>query len=150
MAMLIERAKGDLPTLDSLRGGVLAVAAFSDEKPPQGVAGLLNWRIPGKISRWMKQEFFSANLGEQMLFTPGRRLAVEKVLLFGAGTYTNFQQKRAEIAQAMAECLLRLRERDLVVACDGATTYIAEALKGKPIDHLLLLDIEPGRKPVQG
>jgi hypothetical protein len=144
--MLIERAKGDLATLDSLRGGLLAVAAFFDEKPPQGFAGLLDWRIPGKISRWMKLEFFSANLGEQMLFTPGKRLAVEKVLLFGAGTYANFQQKRAEIAHLMAESLLRLRERDLVVACDGATAYIAEALKGKPIDHLLLLDIEPGRK----
>jgi hypothetical protein len=147
MAMLIERAKGDLATLDNLRGGILAVAAFSDEKPPQGLVGLLDWRIPGKISRWMRKSFYEANFGEQMLFTPGRRLAVEKILLFGAGPYATFHQRRAEVAYAMAESLLRLRERDLVVACDNAVDFIAEAFKGKPIDNLLLLNAEPGRKP---
>jgi hypothetical protein len=147
--MLIERAKGDLATLDNLRGGILAVAAFSDERPPQGLVGLIDWRIPGKISRWMRKNFFEANFGEQILFTPGRRIAVDKILLFGAGPYASFTQKRAEIALAMADSLLRLRERDLVVACDGATAYIADALKGKPVDHLLLLDVEHGRKTTQ-
>lgn len=148
--MVVERAKGDLGTLDNLKGGLLAVAAFSDELPPQGVVGLLDWRIPGKISRWLKKGFFSAKLGEQLLFTPGRRLQIDKILLFGAGPYATFPQRRAEVAKAMADCLIKLQERDLIVACDGATTLIADALRGKFVQQLLLLDVEPGRRPTQG
>src|SRR5690349_1387244 len=143
MAMTVERAKGDLTTLDNLKGGLLAVAAFSDELPPQGVVGLLDWRFPGKISRWLKQGFFEAKLGEQILFTPGRRLTIDKVLLFGAGPYATFAQRRTEVAKAMADCLLKLQERELIVACDGATTQIAEALRGRVVQQLLLLDVEP-------
>jgi hypothetical protein len=147
--MIVERVKADLSTLDNLAGDLLAVATFADERPPQGLAGLLDWRLPGRISRWMKSGFYRGAAGEQILFTPGRRLAVEKVLLIGGGEFGEFARRRLDFARAMAGVIAPLRERDVIVACDGATPAVAEALRGSGIERLLLLDLEPGRTGVR-
>lgn len=148
--MIVERAKGDLSALDNIRGGLLAITVFADERPPLGVAGLLDWRLPGKLSSWLKSGFFRASLGEKLLFTPGRRLACEKILLYGAGEYSTFASRRLEVAHALAMSIASLKEPEVFVACDGATPAVADALRESDVEHLLLLDTEPGRKPTHG
>jgi hypothetical protein len=145
--VVIERAKGDLSTLDHLLGGLLVVVLFCDERPPQGFAGLLDWRLPGRVSGWLRRGFFSADFGEQLLFTPGPRLSVGRVLFFGGGLFAGFADRRAEAAKQIAAVVSALKERDVVVACEGGNSLIAEALRGSPVESLLLLEPEPRPRP---
>lgn len=140
--MQVERAKGDLSTLDHLIGGLLVVVVFSDERPPQGVAGLLDWRLPGRVSGWLARGFFSAEFGDLMLFAPGPRVQVGRILFFGGGTHAEFPARRQEAARRIAAVVSSLRERDVVIACDGGTQLVADALRGSPVEALLLLEPE--------
>ena len=66
--------------MDGLVGWV-----FADERPPRGVAGLLDWRTCGRVSRWLLAGAFSGAPGEAMLFPPGHGLPFRVALLLGAG-----------------------------------------------------------------
>ncbi len=75
-----ELARWDASSLDGLVGWV-----FSDERPPRGVAGLLDWRTCGRVSRLMQSGALLGELGEAMLFPPGHGLPFRMALLLGAG-----------------------------------------------------------------
>ncbi len=75
-----ELARWDASSLDGLVGWV-----FADERPPRGVAGLLDWRTCGRVSRWMQSGAIAGRPGEAMLFPPGHGLPFRMALLLGAG-----------------------------------------------------------------
>src|SRR5262249_732244 len=58
---------------------LVACAIWEDERPMTGLAGLLDWRLAGRLSRLARDGFLAGTLGE-VLFVPGRpRLPFEKV-----------------------------------------------------------------------
>src|SRR5262245_31589340 len=80
----------ELVELDRVGMEVLAAATFADERPPRGVAGMFDWRSTGKLSRWIQEGWFTGDLGE-VLMTPVRpRLPFDKLILFGAGQSSEF------------------------------------------------------------
>jgi hypothetical protein len=133
----------ELSKLDQAGTEVLVLGLFSDERPPAGVAGLVDWRSAGRLSRVMRDGFATGALGE-VLMLPGKpSLPFEKVLLFGAG-------KKAELDEgvfaALIERMLKttegLRTRSLVaelpgrhsdaIAPERAASILLEAAQGKP------------------
>jgi hypothetical protein len=87
--------------LESVSAEVLAFPLFEDERPPRGLAGLVDWRMDGLLSRirvtTVHPEFenphyrslalgpFGAALNEKLLFPPGRWLPFDRVLVVGLG-----------------------------------------------------------------
>ncbi|MEQ8161652.1 MAG: leucyl aminopeptidase, partial [Smithellaceae bacterium] len=45
----------------------LALGIFSDEKPPRGVCGFIDWRLNGFISREIKQGRILGRFGEKVI-----------------------------------------------------------------------------------
>jgi cytosol aminopeptidase family protein len=133
----------ELTKLDQSGTELLLLGLFSDDRPPAGVAGLIDWRSAGRLSRIMLGGFATGELGE-VLMLPGKpSLAFDKVILFGAG-------KRAELDEgvfaALIERMLKtaegLRTRTLVAELPGrhadaipperAASILLEAAQGKP------------------
>jgi hypothetical protein len=97
----------ELRELDRAGAEVFACSIWSDERPVQGVAGMLDWRLAGKLSGLMKRGFATGRLGE-VLMVPGKpALAFDKVLLFGAGSRAAFGE---ETFRAIVTHLLRTLE----------------------------------------
>jgi hypothetical protein len=109
-----------LAELDRVGTEVLVAGVFSDERPPHGVPGLVDWRGAGRLSRLMLSGFLTGELGE-ILMLPGKpSLPFDKLILFGAGRAGEFDD---EIFRGLVERMLftmeGLRTRTVVAQLPG-------------------------------
>jgi hypothetical protein len=78
----IEVAELSLATLDALDVDALAVLV-GPERPLQGWAGLVDWRLAGALTRTIADGLYQAGPGEALLLPAMGRLAVTRLLAVG-------------------------------------------------------------------
>jgi hypothetical protein len=110
----------ELRKLDLLGTEVIVSTLASDERPPHGVTGLLDFRLAGRISRLIASGFATGRVGE-VLLVPGKpKLPFDKLLLFGIGKQTEFNDP---VFRSVLDKILRtlegLRARTAVVELPG-------------------------------
>lgn len=109
-----------LRKLDLLGTEVILAAVAADEQPPHGLAGLLDWRMAGKISALLERGFVRGNVGEVTLLPGKPKLPFDKVLLFGVGLRADFSEPTYRvIVEKMLATLEGLRVRSAVVELPG-------------------------------
>jgi hypothetical protein len=109
-----------LRQIDLVGTEVLACALFSDQMPPQGVVGLVDWRMAARLSRYLQTAEITGNVGEIVLIPGKPRVPFEKFLLFGAGRVSAFDENvYFDIVGRMLAALGRLRVRMAVVERPG-------------------------------
>jgi hypothetical protein len=110
----------ELSALDQIGTEFLVAGVAEDELPPQGVAGLVDWRLSGRLSRLLERKFFRGALGEVLLLPARPRLPFDKVVLFGLGQAREFEEAvfRA-VVERMLETLVGLKARSAVVELPG-------------------------------
>ena len=75
----------DLQRWDADPGGdVLVVPIWSDVRPLRGAAGLLDWRLCGKVSQMLREGRVAGSVGEKLLLLTGR-VRWRRILGIGAG-----------------------------------------------------------------
>ena len=80
----------DLRAIDTTSAEVIACSVFQDERPMRGLAGLLDWRLAGRLSALAKNDFLTGAEGEIVL-VPGRPyVRFEKILVLGIGPRASF------------------------------------------------------------
>jgi hypothetical protein len=159
--MELRFVRPDLVELDRVGMEVLAAATFSDERPPRGVAGLYDWRSAGRLSRWMVEGFVTGDLGE-VLMTPARpRLPFDKLILFGAGQSTEFDDSIfCALMERLLDTMVGLRVRSAVVELPGrhldvvtaeraADVLLELAGNGPEHDVWTLVESEPGEHTIR-
>lgn len=142
-----------LRRLDLAGTEVLVCGLAQGERPPKGVAGLVDWRLAGRLSRLVASGFVSGALGETLL-VPGRpKLPFDKILLFGVGTTRDFSELvfRAVVEKVLAT-LEGLKARTAVVELPGrhfdgisperAADILLEIAGGRP-EHDAWTLVEP-------
>lgn len=110
----------ELRRLDELPTEALACGLYSDALPPRGVAGLVSWRLAGRIDRLLDGRFLTGRAGEVLLL-PGRpRLSADKVLLFGLGPRSSFDERAFDqVADHILRTLVGLCIRSAVIELPG-------------------------------
>ena len=98
----------DLARWDETARDCLVLPVFRDDRPLRGAAGLVDWRLCGRLSRLIKATRATADRGETMMMPPGRRLKFKRVLWFGLGdakgyTEDRFRKDLAWIAEVVAK-----------------------------------------------
>jgi hypothetical protein len=110
--------------LDDAEAAEVSVCSiWSDERPARGFAGLLDWRLGGRLSALMKSGFVTGDAGE-MLLVPGKpHVPFEKVLVAGLGRREDFDEEAfRRTVIALAGALSGLRVRRAVVELPGRAT----------------------------
>jgi hypothetical protein len=82
VSLRIEVAELGLPALDALDVDALLVLV-GPERPLQGLAGYVDWRLCGALSRAMRSGLFAAAPGEALLLPSAGRLGPPRVFCFG-------------------------------------------------------------------
>ena len=78
-----------------------------DERPLQGLAGLVDWRLAGGLSRLIEAGAFDGREKERTLASPDGRT---RVLVFGLGPSASITRERLDVAAcAAAEAITRAR-----------------------------------------
>jgi hypothetical protein len=114
----IEVAELSLATLDTLDVDALAVLV-GVERPLQGWAGLVDWRLAGALTRTLAAGLYAAGPGEALLLPTMGRLPVARVVAIGLAPGPT----GADFAAAVG----RLCE---VMARAGAASFATAALPG--------------------
>lgn len=115
-----------------LRAVDLAVLPyFEDERPLQGLAGLVDWRTSGRISALIREGFCTGRAGETVLM-PGRpTLPMRRLVLLGLGPSAPFDRAAAEATgQRLVELVEQLQAREAMIAMPGrvADRTVVEAV----------------------
>ncbi|HMR07226.1 MAG TPA: M17 family peptidase N-terminal domain-containing protein [Polyangiaceae bacterium] len=142
-----------LRKLDLAGSEVLAACTFENERPPHGVAGLVDFRLAGRVSNLMLRGDISGKLGEVALLPGKPRLSFDKVLLFGGGDLGELNDRVfGLIIEGMLATLSGLRARSAVVELPGrhvdaiepdrAADLLLERAASRP-EHDLWTLVEP-------
>lgn len=84
MASLVKEPS--LSTVDSLDGlDAIVCLVPEDQRPLEGGAGYVDWRLCGALSRALSSGFFSGQPGEKLLLPSEQRLAAPLVFAVGLG-----------------------------------------------------------------
>jgi hypothetical protein len=118
----------DLRAIDASPAEVIACTTFCDERPLRGVAGLLDWRLAGRLSTLAKSGFLVGKLGE-VLLVPGRpQLPFEKVVVLGLGDRAAFDDAVvARTLERLASTLDGLKVKRALVELPGRASGVLEA-----------------------
>ena len=92
------RICADLEGLDSLKLESLAVFVFQDVRPLRGVAGYIDWRLCGALSRLIMAEHFGGRRSEHVLMPVTGTLNIERLFIFGLGPLRTFSQSALSAA----------------------------------------------------
>jgi len=158
--MYVRFVTPDLAQLDGLRCEALVLPFFSDERPLQGVAGLVDWRLCGLLSRWIAAGRIDGAADEVVLVPCAGRLPMDTVWLFGLGPQADFDAARLrERLAAMLEAMGATQARSLALVLPGRNTGDAdpadamEALVaaglGREDDELVVIETSDGQKAME-
>jgi hypothetical protein len=110
----------DLRRLDLAGTEVLALCLMEGERPPRGVAGLVDWRLAGRVSALIQSGFASGKVGEVLLIPGKPKLPFDKVVLFGTGRAEMFSELLfSDVVGRMLTTLEGLHVRNAVVQLPG-------------------------------
>jgi len=101
-----------------------------DERPLRGDAGLVDWRLCGRISEQLRSGYVSGALGEAALLPGSRPLSPARILLVGTGKPPARGGARP-ILRAMrtaAGKLLMMKSPAALLACPGAIDFADDAV----------------------
>jgi len=88
------RIKISTESLDTLDREGLALGFFSDERPPKGYCGFVDWRLNGMISRELARGRISGEFTEQILIATPPRISASKIMLWGMGLLTELTYEK--------------------------------------------------------
>jgi hypothetical protein len=94
-----------LEALDQAQAESLCLFVGQDERPLRGLAGLVDWRLAGGLSRFLRSGLVTGQMGDALLTMAGPRLGFEKLFIFGMG---GAGQGEEELAARLADGLRRL------------------------------------------
>ena len=116
----VEYIAPELRALDDTPGELLIVTAFADERPLEGLAGLVDWRLCGALSRWRLGGFSGGELGEHVLYPTGSRLSHPRLLFVGLGRRDDYRPDRAfAVARATRDAAVGLGAARLTTGLFG-------------------------------
>ena len=105
----------ELSRWDVTAADAITVGIFCDQRPLRGPAGLLDWRLCGRLSRLVRGGRLAGDYGEAVLLPAAGRLPIPKVLLLGVGAQGDFGEDRFRDA---------VRRMQLKLLAMGAKRYL--------------------------
>jgi len=133
---------------------LLALPFFSDERPLRGAAGLADWRMCGRLSRLLSSGRVAGEFGETTLL-PGAKLPFPRLLLFGLGESTRFDEPRfTEAARALRKVVGQLGASRWALPLPGRSTGVVRARRALELwmaagdggGEVTLIDAPAGQK----
>lgn len=117
----------ELRRVDEASVELCACTIWSDERPLHGFAGLLDWRLAGRLSALIKAGFVTGEAGEALLVPGKPHVPFEKVLVLGLGKRSGFGDGvfRSAVLH-IARALEGMRVRRAVVELPGRGTGAIE------------------------
>jgi len=111
----IETAELGLAAIDALDSDALALFV-GPERPLQGLAGFVDWRVCGLLSRAIRDGSYAPDTGEVLLLPTGGRIRVPRLFCFGLPEPARDAAAFAEQARRLCGAMHRARSESWATA----------------------------------
>jgi len=112
---------------DRVESQLASVAFFSDQFPLRQAAGLVDWRLNGRISHLIENERLQGTLGDSLIMPTQGRLHADIILFFGLGPRSCWRSSQAESQFAIwIDKLKRLKRDSWLLSFGGLTSDFLE------------------------
>ena len=134
--------------LDSARTDALVVLLSEDERPPRGVAGLIDWRGGGRISDLLASGFLTGAAGEKVLVPGSGIFPSHKFVLCGIGSIEAFDAPALDafVATALTALSQLLVSRVAVEFPRPAAGGSAQSAGVSPLEERMLSQVLDGAR----
>ena len=138
-----------LEALDAIQGvDTLCLFVGEDERPLRGVAGFVDWRLCGALSRVLIEKFFTGAPGDQLLFPTEGRLPMARIFVVGIGKGPELTpESLAKTLSAAATMLNRAQAASVALEVPGAGR-LADSARAKALEKNFLAELKAGRVAV--
>jgi hypothetical protein len=110
----------DMGSLSELKTEALCLPFYRDERPMRGPAGLVDFRLCGKVSKLIAGGRMQGELGEAVLMPARPRLSAERLLWIGGGLSSELGEPRyRELVHDVLVRLAGLRVRAAALSLPG-------------------------------
>jgi hypothetical protein len=111
-----------LESLDTLEGvDTLMLFVGEDERPLRGVAGYTDWRMCGKLSQLLVDNFFTGAMGDSVLLPSANRVRVGRIMVAGLGSLRDLSPSVAgEALKSAAQKLNKVQTEGVALEIPGA------------------------------
>jgi hypothetical protein len=114
-------------SLDRLPHECLVLGFFSDERPPRGNGGFVDWRLNGLVSRLIADGKIRGDFAERVLIETHSRIPPQKIVLYGLGKRRELSyQTLREAGAGMTETAVRIHCYDFAIEVPGAGRSLLE------------------------
>jgi hypothetical protein len=118
-----------LETIDHLGVDDLVLGLFTDVRPLPGVAGLVDWRLCGTLSRFIRAGRLSGARGERVLLPGAGRLGATRIFVFGLGPRERYAECVGELATEIPRVVRGAASRRAAIALPGPSRIIGKAVE---------------------
>ncbi len=119
MDVILSTEKVDVQECD-----ILATGFFEDERPLRGSSGWVDWRMNGRLSRFLIQKRLTGSWKEVTLIPSNGRVTPRIILLLGLGKVNDYSYLRLrEISPHLVETLERLKASSVCFSFPYGESY---------------------------
>lgn len=137
--------------IDELSAEVIACGVYRDERPLRGLAGLVDWRLAGRLSRLAKRGFLLGEVGEVLAMPVRPRLPFDKLIVtglgprgaFGDATFRRVLERMLDALEGMhvKKAIVELPGRgDSAISADRAAEILLDVVGDSDRDALTLVE----------
>lgn len=102
--------------IDKIASRNLALGLFSDERPPRGAGGLIDWRLNGLISREIIRGRITGGFQEACVLFYPERIKAEAILFYGLGDTRAITRRRLyEAGRDMTSVMIKMFRPDFTL-----------------------------------
>jgi hypothetical protein len=146
--------------LDEMSAEVIACGIYRDERPLAGLAGLIDWRLAGRLSRLAKQGFLLGELGELLAVPVRPRLPFDKLLVAGMGPRGTFGDATfRKVLERTMDALSGLNVKKAIVELPGrgdgaieperAADILLDVMKSDEGDAITFVEDPSGQQKIE-
>lgn len=118
--MKVDVLPAKFETVDALEADTLVLFVPEDVRPLTGLGGLVDWRLTGRLSRWLARSWLTGATGEKVLSPGLEHVAVGRLLAFGVGPVAGLGADGIrEAGRVAGKALVEAKATSVVTAVPG-------------------------------
>lgn len=112
----VQRLRSSVSNLDTLDPDVdVVLGLLVDDRPLAGLAGWLDWRLGGELSRCMQSKLCTGQIGEQVLLSCRGRIGAERLFVFGLGERKKVKQNTSRFFESLQSSIKNAHSKRLAL-----------------------------------
>ena len=122
--------------IDKVPAELMLLMHFEGEVPFQDLLGKLDWRINGRLSRFVQNNQFQGKARELLLMPGENRFKAREVMLLGLGARQNFQQDH--VSQVLDFFFQTLQKKGITQSCLSLYSLLPTEFEWRNIVRLMI------------